>query len=194
MLAGGYDSPVVDTGAYSYPRVCYLGYKIYPRVIHRAILDTGLSYSPMYTLCTAIKGLSYFWNLFTHGEHFQIIRFLFKHNFFGFVHWSLYVSMIRATFQSCYFIDGDHSPLLLSLNRWWEVMLDTALATSCYRTAPMWPSTNTQVCFKLENTHLNILPTHYQQEGVPTVFRVCILAEVLAGAQDIVFCMHVLLL
>ena len=51
MLAGGYDSPVVDTGAYSYPRVCYLGYKIYPRVIHRAILDTGLPYSPMYTLC-----------------------------------------------------------------------------------------------------------------------------------------------
>ena len=55
MLAGGYDSPVVDTGAYSYPRVCYLGYKIYPRVIHRAILDTGLSYSPMYTLCTGVK-------------------------------------------------------------------------------------------------------------------------------------------
>ena len=54
MLAGGYDSPVVDTGAYSYPRVCYLGYKIYPRVIHRAILDTGLSYSPMYTLCNAM--------------------------------------------------------------------------------------------------------------------------------------------
>ena len=52
MLAGGYDSPVVDTGAYSYPRVCYLGYKIYPRVIHRAILDTGLSYSPIYTLCS----------------------------------------------------------------------------------------------------------------------------------------------
>ena len=58
--------------------------------------------------------------------------------------------------------------------RWWAVMLDTALALSCYRTAPMWPSISTQVGCKFVRLQINVPPKN--QEGrVPTVFSGCTL-------------------
>ena len=51
--------------------------------------------------------------------------------------------------------------------RWWVATLDTALASSCFRTAPMWPSTNTQVYRKCARLWINVLPTFRRKKVQP---------------------------